>query len=157
MWYHPLDKDEAITRMVRFKNIIYDDAKNNRITSELYKRADDTENSIRKDSTRLYEIIVNCTVVGDTRKSLKENVKTFKKHLKRYGGHFSAVSAKQAAMLLEGFGKKLLLTVAPVQFCTRLHQLTCWRFQMAYPWGSTWTPKVQLSLILGNVPITTLQ
>ena len=108
MWYNPLDKDEAITRMVRFKNIIYDDAKNNRITSELYKRADDTENSIRKDSTRLYEVIVNCTVVGDTRKSLKENVKTFKKHLKRYGGHFSAVSAKQAAMLLEGFGKKII-------------------------------------------------
>ena len=93
MWYNPLDKDEAITRMVRFKNIIYDDAKNNRITSELYKRADDAENSIRKDSTRLYEVIVNCTIVGDTRKSLKENVKTFKKHLKRYGGHFSAVSA----------------------------------------------------------------
>lgn len=107
MWINPLDKDEAITRMVRFKNIIYDDAKNNRITSELYKRADDTENSIRKDSTRLYEVIVNCTVVGDTRKSLKENVKTFKKHLKRYGGHFSAVSSKQAAMLLEGFGKKI--------------------------------------------------
>jgi len=107
MWYNPLDKDEAITRMVRFKNIIYDDAKNNRITSELYKRADNAENSIRKDSTRLYEVIVNCTVVGDTRKNLKENVKTFKKHLKRYGGHFSAVSAKQAAMLLEGFGKKI--------------------------------------------------
>ena len=107
MWINPLDKDEAITRMVRFKNIIYDDAKNNRITSELYKRADEAENSIRKDSTRLYEVIVNCTIVGDTRKSLKENVKTFKKHLKRYGGHFSAVSAKQAAMLLEGFGKKI--------------------------------------------------
>ena len=107
MWYNPPDKDEAITRMVRFKNIIYDDAKNNRITSELYKRADDTENSIRKDSTRLYKVIVNCTIVGNTRKSLKENVKTFKKHLKKYGGHFSAVSAKQAGMLLEGFGKKI--------------------------------------------------
>ena len=107
IWINPLDKDEVITRMVRFKNIIYDYAKNNRITSELYKRADDTENSIRKDSTRLYELVVNCTIVGNTRKSLKENVKTFKKHLKRYGGHFSVVSAKQAAMLLEGFGKKI--------------------------------------------------
>jgi len=107
MWYNPLDKDEAITRMVRFKNIIYDDAKSNRITSELFKRADDAENSLRKDTTRLYEIIVNCTVVGQDRKSLKENCKTFKKHLKRYGGHFSAVSAKQASMLYEGFGKKI--------------------------------------------------
>ena len=107
MWYNPLDKDEAITRMVRFKNIIYDDAKSNRVTSELFKRADDAENSLRKDTTRLYEVIVNCTVVGQDRKSLKENCKTFKKHLKRYGGHFSAVSAKQASMLYEGFGKKI--------------------------------------------------
>ncbi|MDH3658017.1 MAG: ATP-binding protein [Nitrosopumilus sp.] len=107
MWYNPLDKDEAITRMVRFKNIIYDDAKSNRVTSELFKRADDAENSLRKDTTRLYEVVVNCTVVGRDRKSLKENCKTFKKHLKRYGGHFSAVSAKQASMLYEGFGKKI--------------------------------------------------
>jgi type IV secretory pathway VirB4 component len=107
MWYNPLDKDEAITRMVRFKNIIYDDAKSNRVTSELFKRADDAENSLRKDTTRLYEVVVNCTVVGEDRKSLKENCKTFKKHLKRYGGHFSAVSAKQASMLCEGFGKKI--------------------------------------------------
>jgi len=107
MWYNPLDKDEAITRMVRFKNIIYDDAKSNRVTSDLFKRADDAENSLRKDTTRLYEVVVNCTVVGEDRKSLKENCKTFKKHLKRYGGHFSAVSAKQASMLCEGFGKKI--------------------------------------------------
>ncbi|MGI9567667.1 MAG: hypothetical protein ACR2LL_11730 [Nitrosopumilus sp.] len=38
-----MDKDEAITRMIRFKDIIFDDAKNNRITSELFKRADDVE------------------------------------------------------------------------------------------------------------------
>ncbi|MGI9567666.1 MAG: hypothetical protein ACR2LL_11725 [Nitrosopumilus sp.] len=31
----------------------------------------------------------------------------FKKHLKRYGGHFSAVSSKQTAMMYEGFGKKI--------------------------------------------------
>ena len=107
IWINPLEKDEAITRMVRFKDIIYDDAKNNRITSDLFKRADDIENSLRRDTTRLYEVIVNCTVIGDNRKSLKENTKTFKKHIKRYGGHFGAVSSKQAAMLYEGFGKKI--------------------------------------------------
>jgi len=107
IWINPLDKDEAITRMVRFKDIIYDDAKNNRITSELFKRADDIENSLRRDTTRLYEVIVNCTVTGYDRKSLKENTKTFKKHIKRYGGHFGSVSSKQAAMLFEGFGKKI--------------------------------------------------
>ena len=107
IWINPLEKDEAITRMVRFKDIIYDDAKNNRITSELFKRADDIENSLRRDATRLYEVIVNCTVIGNDRKSLKENTKTFKKHIKMYGGHFGAVSSKQAAMLFEGFGKKI--------------------------------------------------
>ena len=107
IWINPLEKDEAITRMVRFKDIIYDDAKNNRITSELFQRADDIENSLRRDTTRLYEVIVNCTIIGNDRKSLKENTKIFKKHVKRYGGHFGAVSAKQAAMLFEGFGKKI--------------------------------------------------
>ena len=144
MWYNPLDKDEAITRMVRFKNIIYDDAKNNRATSELFKRADDAENSLRKDTTRLYEVIVNCTVVGQDRKSLKENCKTFKKHLKRYGGHFSAVSAKQASMLYEGFGKKITFDRGSCAISVFvLHQLTCWRFPMASHWELTWIQKVQ--------------
>lgn len=53
MWYNPLDKDEAITRMVRFKNIIYDDAKSNRVTSELFKRADDAENSEKRHNQTL--------------------------------------------------------------------------------------------------------
>ncbi len=129
--------------MVRFKNIIYDDAKTNRETADLYKIADDTEMSIRKDATRLYEVIVNCTVVGNTRKNLSENCKTFKKHIKRYGGHFNTVSAKQAAMMYEGFGKKITFNAALALFCMHLHQLTCWSFQMEYHWESTWTPRAQ--------------
>jgi energy-coupling factor transporter ATP-binding protein EcfA2 len=50
---------------------------------------------------------VNCTIIGENRRSLKENTKTFKKHIKRYGSHFGAVSSKQAAMLFEGFEKKI--------------------------------------------------
>ena len=106
---NPVPKDESITRMVRFKNIIYEDSKKDRSTAELYKRTDDTENSLRRDDTGLYECIVNCVVTGQDKKTLHANSKLFKKQIKRHGGSFAAVSAKQAAMLIEGYGKKLTL------------------------------------------------
>jgi hypothetical protein len=76
---NPVPKDESITRMVRFKNIIYEDSKKDRSTAELYKRADDTENSLRRDDTGLYECIVNCTITGQDKKTLHANSKLFKK------------------------------------------------------------------------------
>ncbi|MGI9567626.1 MAG: helicase HerA domain-containing protein, partial [Nitrosopumilus sp.] len=106
---NPVPKDESITRMVRFKNIIYEDSKKDRSTAELYKRADDTENSLRRDDTGLYECIVNCVITAPDKKTLHANSKLFKKQIKRHGGSFAAVSAKQAVMLLEGYGKKLTL------------------------------------------------
>ena len=80
-----------------------------RSTAELYKRADDTENSLRRDDTGLYECIVNCVITAPDKKTLHANSKLFKKQIKRHGGSFGVVSAKQAAMLLEGYGKKLTL------------------------------------------------
>ena len=109
IWINPVPKDESITRMIRFKNIIYDDSKKDRATAELYKRADDTENSLRREETGLYECIINCTITAQDKKKLHEITKSFKKQVKRYGGSFAPVSAKQAAMLLEGYGKKLTL------------------------------------------------
>ncbi len=106
---NPVPKDEAITRMVRFKNIIYEDSKKDRATAELYKRADDTENSLRRDDTGLYECVINCMVTAPDKKTLHANSKLFKKQVKRHGGSFATVSAKQAAMLIEGYGKKLTL------------------------------------------------
>ena len=106
---NPVPKDESITRMVRFKNVIYEDSKKDRSTAELYKRADDTENSLRRDDTGLYECIINCMITAPNKKILNANSKLFKKQIKRHGGSFAAVSAKQAAMLIEGYGKKLTL------------------------------------------------
>ena len=106
---NPVPKDESITRMVRFKNIIYEDSKKDRSTAELYKRADDTENSLRRDDTGLYECIINYIITAPDKKTLNANSKLFKKQIKRHGGSFAAVSAKQAAMLIEGYGKKLTL------------------------------------------------
>lgn len=106
---NPVPKDESITRMVRFKNIIYKDSKKDRSTAELYKRADDTENSLRRDDTGSYECIVNCMISASDKNTLHVNSKLFKKQIKRHGGSFGIVSAKQAAMLVEGYGKKLTL------------------------------------------------
>jgi len=109
IWINPVSKDESITRMLRFKNIIYDDSKKDRSTAELYKRADDTENSLRREETGLYECIINCTITAQDKKKLHEMTKSFKKQVKRHGGSFGSVSAKQAAMIQEGYGKKLTL------------------------------------------------
>ena len=109
MWIKPVPKDEAITRMVRFKNIIYEDSKSDRMTAELYKRADETEHNIKQEETGLYECIVNCTVAADTRKKLNENIKLFRKGLRKHGGSFASVLAKQATAFQEGYGKKITL------------------------------------------------
>ena len=93
---NPVPKDESITRMVRFKNIIYEDSKKDRSTAELYKRADDTENSLRRDDTGLYECIINCMVTASDKKMLHANSKLFKKQVKRYGDSLHAkVSGKR--------------------------------------------------------------
>ena len=76
---NPVPKDESITRMVRFKNIIYEDSKKDRSTAELYKRADDTKNSLRRDDTGLYECIINCIITAPDKKTLNANSKLFKK------------------------------------------------------------------------------
>lgn len=77
---NPVPKDESITRMIRFKNIIYEDSKKDRSTAELYKRADDTENSLRRDDTGLYECIINCIITAPNKKILHANYLYFTHH-----------------------------------------------------------------------------
>ncbi|WP_316506250.1 hypothetical protein [Nitrosopumilus sp.] len=134
---NPVPKDESITRMVRFKNIIYEDSKKDRATAELYKQADDTENSLRRDDTGLYECIINCVITAPDKKTLHANSKLFKKQVKRHGGLFAAVSANRPQCYSKIMAKNLLWIVEVVPFFIHLSQLICWRFQTAFHWEST--------------------
>ena len=53
--------------------------------------------------------VINCMITAPDKNILHANSKLFKKQVKRHGGSFATVSAKQAAILLEGYGKKLTL------------------------------------------------
>lgn len=109
MWIYPIPEEIAKTRMVRFKDLIYEDSKKNHESSEKYKKADSLLDLLRRKETGLYECAINCMLVDKEKKSLNESVKYFKKNLKLHGGSFALVGAKQAAILQEGWGKKLTL------------------------------------------------
>ena len=107
MWIRPIPHEESVTKMSRFKDLIYEDSKNNRETAAKYKRADDVMMSLRRKETGLYECVINCMVTETDKKLLNDSVKQFKKNIKIHGGSFADVSAKQASILVEGYGKKL--------------------------------------------------
>ena len=107
LWIRPIPHEESITKMTRFKDLIYEDSKNNRESAEKYKRADDVMTSLRRKETGLYECVINCMVVEPDKNLFNDSVKQFKKSTKLHGGSFADVSAKQAAILVEGYGKKL--------------------------------------------------
>ena len=109
MWIRPIPHEESITKMTRYKDLIYEDSKNNRESAEKYKRADDVMMSLRRKETGLYECVINCMVTESDKTLLNDSVKKFKKDIKLHGGSFADVSAKQAAMLVEGYGKKITL------------------------------------------------
>ena len=109
MWIRPIPHDESVTKMARFKDLIYEDSKHSRESSEKYQRADNVMVSLRRKETGLYECTINCIILEHDKKTLDDSVKLFKKNIKLHGGSFSAVLAKQASILQEGWGKKLTL------------------------------------------------
>ena len=109
MWIRPIPHEESITKMTRYKDLIYEDSRNNRESAEKYKRADDVVMSLRRKETGLYECVINCMIAESDKSLLNDSVKKFKKDIKLHGGSFADVSAKQAAMLVEGYGKKITL------------------------------------------------
>ena len=107
LWIRPIPYEDSITKMTRFKDLIYEDSKNNRESAEKYKRADDVMMSLRRKETGLYECVINCMIIDSDKNLQNDSVKQFKKSTKLHGGSFADVSAKQAAILIEGYGKKL--------------------------------------------------
>ena len=107
IWMKPIAKNDALIRMNRFKSVISEDSKINNTSANLHKKAEDTISLLEREETGLYECTINCTIAGHTKKELKEAENKFKEKTRRKKGSFTVVSAKQAAVLLEGFGKKL--------------------------------------------------
>ncbi len=93
IWIRPIPHDESITKLTRYKDLIYEDSKNNRETASKYKRADDLMISLRRKETGLYKCVINCMVTETDKKLLNDSARQFKKNIKLHGGSFADVSA----------------------------------------------------------------
>lgn len=107
IWMNPVDEKDAAIRLNRFKSVIAEDSQINHNSKKLHDKADATLKLLDRQETGLYECTINCTVAATDKKKLKEAENRFKETTKREKGSFTVVPAKQAAILLEGFGKKL--------------------------------------------------
>lgn len=106
LYITPIPQDKAIKIMDSKSKLLYDSAiKSPRILEQYYK-VGVTKSALHKSQTVLFEVTVNCIILGKTRDKLKQHLKEFRKNSNICGGKFTAVISKQAQML-QGWGAKL--------------------------------------------------
>lgn len=132
MWFTPIDIHNAEIRLNRFIHFIEEDARVSQQSKEIRDKAINTRNLLNRSETKLYEIIVNCTVMTTDKTQLKAEEKKFIEKTRQQKGSFHLLAAQQAQIFFEGFGQKLTFDLGSVVYCTHLHQLTCWNCQMEY-------------------------
>ena len=107
MWFTPIDNNNAEIRLNRFIHFIEEDAKTSQQSKELYSKAINTRNLLNRSETKLFEIIVNCTVMTTNKTQLKAEEKKFIEKTRQQKGSFHLLAAQQAQVFFEGFGQKL--------------------------------------------------
>jgi len=107
MWFTPIENNDAEIRLNRFIHFIEEDAKINSQSKELYHKAVNTRNLLNRSETKLYEIIVNCTVMVSNKTRLKAEQKKFIEKTRQQKGSFHLIQSQQAKVFFEGFGQKL--------------------------------------------------
>ncbi|MDH3203910.1 MAG: ATP-binding protein, partial [Nitrosopumilus sp.] len=107
MWCIPIENNDAEIRLNRFIHFIEEDAKSSSQSKELYHKAVNTRNLLNRSETKLYEIIVNCTVMTPDKKQLKAEEKKFIEKARQQKGSFHIIQSQQARVFFEGFGQKL--------------------------------------------------
>ena len=107
MWFTLIDINNAEIRLNRFINFIEEDAKISQQSKELRDKAINTRNLLNRSETKLYEIIVNCTVMTTDKTHLKSEEKKFIEKTRQQKGSFHLLAAQQAQVFFEGFGQKM--------------------------------------------------
>jgi len=107
MWFVPIRDNEAEIRLNRFINFVEEDAKTSSQSKELFGKAINTRNLLNRGETKLFEIIVNCTVMTPDKKQLKAEEKRFIEKARQQKGTFHLIPSLQARVFFEGFGQKL--------------------------------------------------
>ena len=107
MWFVPIRDNEAEIRLNRFIHFVEEDAKTSTQSKELFTKATNTRNLLNRSETKLFEIIVNCTVMTIDKSQLKAEEKKFIEKARQEKGSFHLLAAQQAQVFFEGFGQKL--------------------------------------------------
>jgi len=107
MWFVPIRDNEAEIRLNRFINFVEEDAKTSSQSKELFVKATNTRNLLNRGETKLFEIIVNCTVMTPDKKHLKAEEKKFIEKARQQKGTFHLIPSLQARVFFEGFGQKM--------------------------------------------------
>ena len=107
MWFTPIDVNNAEIRLNRFIHFIEEDARISQQSKEIRDKAINTRNLLNRSETKLYEIIVNCTVMTTDKTQLKAEEKKFIEKTRQQKGSFHLLASQQAQVFFEGFGQKL--------------------------------------------------
>ncbi|MDH3394754.1 MAG: ATP-binding protein [Nitrosopumilus sp.] len=107
MWFSPIENNDAEIRLNRFINFIEEDAKTSQQSRELHEKAKNTRTLLNRSETKLFEIIVNCTVMTPDKKQLKAEETKFLDKARQQKGSFHLIQSQQAQVFFEGFGQKL--------------------------------------------------
>ena len=107
MWFAPIDNNASEIRLNRFIHLIEEDARTSQQSKELYSKAVNTRNLLNRGETKLFEIIVNCTVMTPDKTQLKSEERKFIEKARQQKGSFHLLAAQQAQVFFEGFGQKL--------------------------------------------------
>ena len=107
MWFVPIDGNSDEIRLNRFIHFLEEDAKTSQQSKELRDKAISTRNLLGRGETKLFEIIVNCTVMTQDKTQLKSEEKKFIEKARQQKGSFHLLAAQQAQVFFEGFGQKL--------------------------------------------------
>ena len=107
IWFAPIENNAAEVRLNRFIHFIEEDARTSQQSKELYNKAVNTRNLLNRGETKLYEIIINCTVMTPDKTQLKAEERKFIEKARQQKGSFHLLAAQQAQIFFEGFGQKL--------------------------------------------------
>ena len=107
IWIEPIPYQDALKGIRKKKELLYESAMRSRVAAEECAKLDRAEESIRKTNAGLFRCRVICVLLAPDRKGLRAAAKEFRNTVSISGGQFSTQTAKQGAMLVEGWGKQL--------------------------------------------------
>ena len=107
VWIDPMSHHAALGYTRKRKELIYESSLTSKMAAEEYAKLERAEESMRHTHSGLFRCKIVCVLAAKDRKGLRQAAREFRNAASISGGEFSTQIAKQASMLLEGWGKTL--------------------------------------------------